>query len=248
MKLFTHFLSQGTDLPTTHWGYFTRWPRAHSSGMSTRVAPEHDSSRLKESHHTDCSTLAHRPEYAHRLTAPVRAHLGMSTRWPQAECLGMSISVARTAMAPDCTHVWVYPSPSVAPSARPDGWPPSPAVKPQHILSATRALRLKSCFSSLIRTDPAADRPVEHMHHPTEAGVTKPPALNSGTPRDQKLACGVRHTLDGTAARHKTLKDTLRPETPAPGIASVPALCPGEEWCLHHSPSVVAGGSTDDAR
>ena len=163
MKLFTHFLSQGTDLPTTHWGYFTRWPRAHSSGMSTRVALEHDSSRLEESHHTDCSTLAHRPEYAHRLTAPVRAHLGMSTRWPQAECLGMSISVARTAMAPDCTHVWVYPSPSVAPSARPDGWPLSPAVKPQHILSLP-----PEPFGSRVASRPSSGR----IPQPTDPSST----------------------------------------------------------------------------
>ena len=52
----------------------------------------------------------------------------------------------------------------------------------------------------------------------------------------------------GRLARHEILKDTLQPETPAPCIASVPALCPGEKWCLHHSPSVVAGGSTDDTR
>ena len=55
-----------------------------------------------------------------------------------------------------------------------------------HPLSATRALRLKGCFSSLIRTDPTTARPVEYVHPPTEAGVTKPPTLDSGTPLDRK--------------------------------------------------------------
>ena len=45
-----------------------------------------------------------------------------------------------------------------------------------------------------------------------------------------------------------SLKDTLRLETTTSSTANVPALCPCEEWRLHHSPSVVAGGSTDDAR
>ena len=52
----------------------------------------------------------------------------------------------------------------------------------------------------------AAARPVEHMHHPTEAGVTKPQTLDSGTPLDRKLACGVRHALDGTACETRNLK------------------------------------------
>ena len=55
-----------------------------------------------------------------------------------------------------------------------------------HPLSATRALRLKGCFSPLIRTDPTTDRPVEHVHPPTVAGVTKPQNLDSGTPLDGK--------------------------------------------------------------
>ena len=45
-----------------------------------------------------------------------------------------------------------------------------------------------------------------------------------------------------------SLKDTLRPEAPVSSTVKVPALCPCEEWRLHHSPSVVAGGSSDDAR
>ena len=50
------------------------------------------------------------------------------------------------------------------------------------------------------------------------------------------------------AAGRTSLKDTLRPEAPVSSTASVPALCPCEEWRLHRSPSVVSGGSTDDAR
>ena len=55
-----------------------------------------------------------------------------------------------------------------------------------HPLSATRALRLKGCFSSLIGTDPATARPVEHVHPPTVASVTKPQTLDSGAPLDRK--------------------------------------------------------------
>ena len=60
---------------------------------------------------------------------------------------------------------------------------------------------------------------------------------------DTPARARVRELLGRTS-----LKDTLRPETPVPSTANVPALCPCEEWRLHHSPSVVAGGSTDDAR
>ena len=44
-----------------------------------------------------------------------------------------------------------------------------------------------------------------------------------------------------------SLKGTLRPEAPLSSTVKVPALCFREESRLHHSPSVVAGGSSDDA-
>ena len=52
----------------------------------------------------------------------------------------------------------------------------------------------------------AAARPDEHVHPPTAAGVTKPQTLDSGTPLDRKLACGVRHALDGTACKTQNIK------------------------------------------
>ena len=44
-----------------------------------------------------------------------------------------------------------------------------------------------------------------------------------------------------------SLKDTLRPEAPVSSTVKVPALCPCEERHLHRFPSVVAGGSSNDA-
>ena len=54
----------------------------------------------------------------------------------------------------------------------------------------------------------AVARPDEHVHPPTAAGVTKPQTLDSGTPLDRKLACGVRHALDGTACKTQNLNKT----------------------------------------
>ena len=70
----------------------------------------------------------------------------------------------------------------------------------------------------------------------------------------QALFCLNRDSNDPDDATREllnqpgSLKNTLRPETPASSTANVPALCPCEEWRLRHLPSVVAGGSTDDAR
>ena len=59
---------------------------------------------------------------------------------------------------------------------------------------------------------------------------------------DTPARARIRELLGRTS-----LKDTPRPEAPVPSTVKVPALCPREEWRLHHSPSVVAGGSSDDA-
>ena len=59
--------------------------------------------------------------------------------------------------------------------------------------------------------------------------------------------CSTCSCSNTRAARPYELKDTLRPEAPVSSTVKVPALCPREEWRLHHSPSVVAGGSSDDA-
>ena len=54
-----------------------------------------------------------------------------------------------------------------------------------------------------------ADRPDEHVYHPTEGRVTKPQTPDRGNLLDRNKACSVWHALVGTAGEHKMLKDTL---------------------------------------
>ena len=78
------------------------------------------------------------------------------------------------------------------------------------------------------------------QHHDPLRAVAAPNTLSGCIPHARAR---LRELLGLTS-----LKDTLRPEAPASSTVKVPALCPREEWRLHHSSSVVAGGSSDDAR
>ena len=117
----------------------------------------------------------------------------------------MSISQLPRVLPPDGPCGYVHRS---GPGSR---WPQTVRKSEYFYLFLPRREIQKPCLKIHDgRTEAlTADRPDEHVYHPTEGRVTKPQTPDRGNLLDRNKACSVRHALVGTAGEHKMLKDTL---------------------------------------